>query len=50
LAGRDWAQGFMRRNRELHVRKYEPTTFIGILALDKTDITQIYNLETVFEM
>lgn len=32
LAGRDWAQDFIWRNRELRVRKSEPVTAIRILA------------------
>jgi hypothetical protein len=47
LAGKDWAQGFMRRNSELRVRKSEPATAIRILAFNKIEVTSIYdNLET----
>jgi hypothetical protein len=43
LVGKDWAQGFLRRNRELRVTKPEPTAFIGILAFNKIKATRIYN-------
>jgi hypothetical protein len=51
VAGKDWAQGFMWRNRELRVRKSEPATAIRILAFNKVEVTCIYdNLETGLEM
>jgi hypothetical protein len=51
LARKDWAQSFLRRNRELSVRKPEPTTFSRILAFNKIDVTRIdNNLVAVSEM
>jgi hypothetical protein len=40
LAGKDWAQGFMRRNRELCERKPEPITVSRILAFKRIEVTQ----------
>jgi hypothetical protein len=51
VAGKDWTQGFLIRNRELRVRKPEPTAVLRILALNKIEATRIYKtLVTVFEM
>jgi hypothetical protein len=50
LAGKNWAEGFLRRNRELRVRKPEPTTVITILAFKKIEVARIYdNVVTFFE-
>jgi hypothetical protein len=43
LAGKDLAQGFMRRNRELRVRKSEPTTVSRILAFNRIEVTHFYD-------
>jgi hypothetical protein len=43
LVGKHWAQGFLRRNRELRVTKPEPAAFIGILTFNKIKATRIYN-------
>jgi hypothetical protein len=46
-----WAQGFLRRNRELRVSIPEPATVIRILDFNTIDATRIYdNLVTVFEI
>jgi hypothetical protein len=51
LAEQDWAQGFLRRNRGLSVRKPEPATVSRILAFNKIDVTWNYdNLVAVSEM
>jgi hypothetical protein len=51
LAGKDRAQGFLRRNRELCVRKPETSTVSRILACNKIEVTLICdNLVVVSEM
>jgi hypothetical protein len=49
LAGKDWAQVFRRRTRELRVTKPVPTRVIRVMAFNKIEITRIYvNLVTIF--
>jgi hypothetical protein len=51
LTRKGWAQVFLRRNRELTVRKPEHATVSRALAFNKVQVTRIYvNLMAVSEM
>lgn len=43
LAGKDWAQGFLRRNPNLSLRKPEPTSVSRILAFNKAEVDRFFN-------
>lgn len=50
LAGKDWAQGFMRRNPQLSLRKPEATSINRILSFNKNEISHFYdNLKSVMD-
>lgn len=50
LAGKDWAQAFIKRNPQLSLRKPEATSINRILGFNKTELNNFYNnLRTVLD-
>ncbi|XP_074028700.1 uncharacterized protein [Leptinotarsa decemlineata] len=48
LAGRDWLEGFLKRNPTISVRKPEATSINRIKGFNKTEVTRFFgNLEAV---
>ena len=43
-AGRDWAEGFLRRHPELSLKKPEPTSIARAMAFDRVPVSRFFEL------